>query len=83
MRIGIVNDLPIAREALRRAIASAPDHRVAWMARDGEEAVAMALADRPDLILMDLIMPGVDGVEATRRIMAQAQEPDIHARPGR
>ncbi len=77
MRIGIVNDLPIAREALRRAIASAPDHRVAWMARDGEEAVALARTDRPDLILMDLIMPGVDGVEATRRIMAESPCPIV------
>ncbi len=72
MRIGIVNDMLLAREALRRAVVSANLHEVAWLARDGVEAVAMALADRPDLILMDLIMPGVDGVEATRRIMAQS-----------
>ena len=72
MRIGIVNDLSLAREALRRVVASAPGHQVAWTAGDGAEAVDRAMADRPDLILMDLIMPGVDGAEATRRIMAQA-----------
>jgi two-component system response regulator WspF len=77
MRIGIVNDSLIAREALRRAIASAPDQQVAWTARDGAEAVERAADDRPDLILMDLIMPGVDGVEATRRIMERSPCPIV------
>lgn len=72
MRIGIVNDMPLAREALRRAVTSVSGHQVAWLALDGAEAVELARADRPDLILMDLVMPGVDGVEATRRIMAQS-----------
>ena len=75
MRIGIVNDSLIARVALQRVVMSIPGHQVAWMARDGEEAVARALEARADLILMDLIMPGVDGVEATRRIMKQAPCP--------
>ncbi len=69
MRIGIVNDSVMACEALRRVVLSEPGQEVAWIARDGDEAVAMTRADVPDLILMDLIMPGTDGVEATRRIM--------------
>lgn len=69
MRIGIVNDMLIARTALQRAVLSVPGHSVAWLARDGAEAVELAKSDRPYLILMDLIMPVVDGVEATRRIM--------------
>jgi two-component system response regulator WspF len=77
MRIGIVNDSLIARVALQRAVESVPAHRVAWTANDGAEAVEKARDDRPDLILMDLIMPGVDGVEATRRIMAESPCPIV------
>ena len=75
MRIGIVNDMALAREALRRVVLSAPGHEVAWLAVDGAEAVAATRRDRPDLILMDLIMPGFDGAEATRRIMAETPCP--------
>ncbi len=71
MRIGIVNDLAMAVEAIRRVLAAAPQHEVAWTARNGAEAVKLCAGDRPDLILMDLIMPVMDGVEATRQIMAK------------
>lgn len=72
MRIGIANDTVLAREALRRVVLSSPEHEVIWTAGDGAEAIALARSDPPDLILMDLLMPGIDGVEATRRIMGES-----------
>ena len=70
MRIAIVNDMPLAVEALRRSLAYEAAHQVVWVAANGLEAVQQCAANTPDLILMDLIMPVMDGVEATRRIMA-------------
>lgn len=87
MRVGIVNDMLLAVEALRRAIAGV--HRVAWVARDGDEAVEACRQDKPDLVLMDLVMPRMDGIEATRRIMAGCPCPilvvtaNMHESPGK
>ena len=69
IRVAIVNDLRLAVEVLKRAVATIPGASVAWIAEDGAQAVAKCSEDRPDIVLMDMIMPVMDGVEATRRIM--------------
>ena len=70
MKIGIANDSPIAVEALRRALFFEPGHQLLWTAGNGADAVARCAEQTPDVVLMDLIMPGMDGIEATRQIMA-------------
>ena len=72
MRIAIVNDLALAVEVLRRLVRSVPEYEVAWTAANGIEAVEKCARDRPDLILMDLIMPLMDGAQATGIIMKQS-----------
>lgn len=75
MRIAVVNDVPLAIEAVSRVLTQAPEHQLAWVARDGEEAIARCAEDRPDLLLMDLIMPRLNGVAATRQIMEKSPCP--------
>lgn len=72
IRVVIANDTVLALEALRRAIATDPTYQLIWTASDGEQAIEKAASDPPDLMLMDLLMPKVDGVEATRQIMARS-----------
>ena len=72
MRIAIVNDLPLVVALLKRALSHKPEYELAWIAGDGAEAIERCAQDKPDLILMDLVMPKLGGVEATRRIMAKS-----------
>lgn len=69
MKVGIVNDSKIAAEVLRRIVATAPEFSLLWTAYSGEEALQLCAESLPDILLMDLIMPGIDGAETTRRIM--------------
>lgn len=71
LRVAIVNDLSMAVEILRRVLQSEPGYEIAWVAGNGAEAVRKCAQDIPDIILMDLIMPEMDGVQATCRIMSE------------
>jgi two-component system response regulator WspF len=69
MKVAIVNDSKMAAEILRRILERLPDFTLAWIAYSGEEALRLCAQAKPEIILMDLIMPGIDGAETTRRIM--------------
>ena len=70
LRLLLVDDQSLFREALRTLLGLQPDLEIVAEAENGERAVALAKAHRPDVILMDLRMPVLGGVEATRRIVA-------------
>jgi DNA-binding NarL/FixJ family response regulator len=69
LRVLIVDDHPLFRSGLRTLLGTLPDTAVAGEATTGEEAVALAAELQPDVIVMDLQMPGVSGIDATRRIL--------------
>ncbi|TFV84967.1 response regulator transcription factor [Microbacterium sp. dk485] len=74
IRVLIVDDHPIVRTGLGGLVDAAPDLQVVGTAATGEDAVAAVEAAPPDVVLMDLRMPGMDGDEATGRILAVAPE---------
>ena len=71
IRVMLVDDHAVVRGGLAQLVGAAGDMEVVGSAADGTEAVAVARAERPDVVLMDLQMPGMDGVAATRAILAE------------
>lgn len=68
----ICDDSPLAREALRRAVAAVPGVERVLVAGSGEECLARYGSEEPELVLLDVRMPGIGGVEAARRILGAA-----------
>jgi DNA-binding NarL/FixJ family response regulator len=69
IRVLVADDHPVFRRGMRAIVGAEPGVELVGEATDGEEAIARALEVRPDVILMDLNMPNVSGIEATRRIL--------------
>ena len=69
LRVLIADDHPLFRSGLRALLDAVPDTTVVGEATTGEEAIAMAAELRPDAVIMDIQMPGVSGIDATRRIL--------------
>ena len=72
IRLIVVDDQPLVRAGIRGLLDDEPDIDVVAEALDGASAIAAASAHQPDVVLMDLQMPGIGGVEATRAILAEA-----------
>jgi NarL family two-component system response regulator LiaR len=73
----IVDDHAVVRKGVRGYLEAQPDIAIAGEAASGEEAVHLAADHRPDVILMDLVMPGMGGVEATRRVLQVSPDSQV------
>ncbi|WP_327308086.1 response regulator transcription factor [Streptomyces sp. NBC_01298] len=83
IRVVLVDDQPLIRTGLRVLIADTPDLEVVGEAGNGAEAVELVARLRPDVAIMDIRMPGTDGIEATRRIHAETSPTGATGEPTR
>lgn len=77
IRVGIVDDKPKLLNSLKENLSLFPDVHIIWMANDGEEAFNHARTDKADIILMDIEMPKMDGIQATEKIKSACPEVKI------
>jgi DNA-binding NarL/FixJ family response regulator len=77
IRVVLADDQTLVRAGFRSILSDEDGIEVVGEASDGEQAVALARELRPDVVLMDVRMPGTDGLEATRRILADSRLPDV------
>ena len=71
IRIVLVDDHPIVREGLAAVLSTQPDFDIVGQANDGAEAIDLVSALRPDIVVLDLVMPNMDGVQALRAMRAE------------
>ncbi|HEX4358574.1 MAG TPA: response regulator transcription factor [Pseudonocardia sp.] len=79
VRVLIADDHSVVRQGLRMFLKLDPELEVVGEAADGAEAIRMARALKPDVVLMDLLMPGTDGITATARIRAEVPQTEVLA----
>jgi DNA-binding NarL/FixJ family response regulator len=77
IRVLIVDDNELMREGLRKVLGEQSDVKIVGEASNGETAVALSRKTRPDIVLMDVNMPGMDGIEATRQIASRSGAPAV------
>ena len=77
IRVLVAEDSPTARALLVGILSGAPEFQVVGEATDGIEAVALTKSLRPDIVTMDIQMPGLDGFQATKQIMVEAPTPIV------
>ena len=77
LRVVLVDDQDLVRDGFTMIVDSQPDMEVVGVASDGAEAIDVVRTTRPDVVLMDVRMPGIDGLAATRRLLAATGAPKV------
>jgi DNA-binding NarL/FixJ family response regulator len=77
IRVVVVDDHAVVRDGLAQLLAASSDIELAGTAANGEDAVRVTLEQEPDVVLMDLSMPGIDGIEATRRVKERLSRTNV------
>jgi DNA-binding NarL/FixJ family response regulator len=77
IRVVVADDQPLVRTGLRMVLSDVEDITIVGEAADGHEAIALAATERPDVVLMDVRMPGLDGIDATRAVTSVDDPPRV------